>query len=114
MTPPTLQKEPTPETFALVPGHGWLIVDRVGPGEIDDYGTKPWFIGTGCGFDINRFIVYEQNEQDALETAEEHWSDRIGRNSEVRILTVAERVAVGAPQGGSDALLADGERIHYS
>ena len=50
------------ETFALVKGFGWMTVDRIGG---DKSWGKPWFIGVGMGFDIDRILVYASNETDA-------------------------------------------------
>lgn len=52
------------ETFALVRGEGWFIVDREAGSPRDG---KPWFIGVGAGFDILRLLVYADNETDAEE-----------------------------------------------
>ena len=93
----------------------------------------PWFIGTGIGFDINRILVYERGEQDAVEAAEEKWPERMGtkvpkrseesgdffakghewRSKEIRICQIAERVEKGHPLIGGDAKLTTGEVIRY-
>lgn len=122
------------ETFALVPKHGWFVVDRVSGTPSDG---RPYFIGPGIGFDINRLLVYARNESDAAEVAEEKWPDRMGTKvskrdeddagdvfyhssgrvyapKEVRILTVASRVEKGTPELGSEAVLKSGETIRYT
>ncbi len=132
-----MAKKKKTETFALVPGHGWFVVDRI-TGYPDD--GKPWFIGTGIGYDINRLVVFARTEGDAEEIAEEKWPDRMGdrvsrrdeeevedsgqstffaKNSmwtykESRIFTVAKRIEKGRPLGGSDAALRSGEVIRYT
>jgi hypothetical protein len=126
------------KTFALVPGHGWLVVDRVAG---HDYDGRPWFIGVGMGFDIGRILVYASNEGDAEEIAEEKWPERMGTkiarkdeeeaeesgrgtffskghmwfsSEDIRIFTVAARVEKGVSMIGGDAKLTTGEVIRYT
>jgi hypothetical protein len=126
------------DTYALVRGHGWFVVDRVA-GRPDD--GKPWFIGVGMGYDIGRLLVYAGDEGDAEEIAEEKWPDRIGSkiarkdeeeaeesgrstffskghmwytDEDIRIFTVAQRVEKGVSKGGGDAQLTTGEMIRYT
>jgi hypothetical protein len=101
------------DAFALLPGRdgGWMIVDK-SLGEPGD-GTA-WFIGVGTGFDILRLLVHDaDNEQDALEAAEEEWPDRVSEDSEIRFLVRPERVAKGTADNG-DAVLEDGEKVRYT
>lgn len=125
------------ETFALIRGEGWFLVDREAG---SDYDGKPWFIGVGAGFDILRLLVYAGNETDAEEIAEEEWPDRMGSklspeeaeeaeeegryvfysdgdayvSRETRIFAVAKRVEKGVPDKyGREAKLTTGETIEY-
>ena len=127
------------DTFALVKGFGWFVVDKVGGDK--SYG-KPWFIGIGQGFDISRLLVFASNESDAEEIAEERWphlmgtripkreedeSEESGRSTffsknalwysveDVRIFKVASRVERGVPdQAGRKATLSTGEVVEYT
>jgi len=122
-------------TFARIP-HGWYVIDKVAGTPHDG---RPWFIGTGIGFDINRLLVYARNESDAEEIAEEKWPDLVGdrvdrRNEaeaeesgqstffskgrmytykESRIFTAASHVEKGVADG-SEAILKSGKTIRYA
>ncbi len=113
-------------------------MDRTAGNEHDG---EPWFIGSGAGFDVNRFLVYANNEGDAEEIVEERWPDRWGDRipkkeeaeaeesglgtffsrgrvwytpEDVRIFVVATRVVKGTPVGASEAKLSTGEVIRYT
>ena len=125
------------QKFALVPGHGWLVIDHVVGTPRDG---RPWFIGIGQGFDVSRFLVYANGSSDAEEILEEKFPDRLGeklsraearkaeengegvfysgphtyRYREVRINRVAKQVRHGAIQLGSEAKLKSGKTIRYT
>ena len=126
------------KTFALVRGHGWFVVDKIAG---HDYDGQPWFIAPGMGFDVGRLLVYADSADYAMEIAEEKWPERVGdriprkeeeeaeasgrgtffskghmwySSEEIRILTVAQRVAKGVPDVGSEATLTTGEKIRYT
>lgn len=58
-------------TLALVRGT-WYTVWKV-HGKSEDGYNKPYFIGLGLGFDIQRFLVWASNESDASDIAENTW-----------------------------------------
>lgn len=59
------------ETLALVNGE-WFYVNHV-RGKSDDGFNKPYFIGTGNGYDITRFLIWARNQEEAVDIAENTW-----------------------------------------
>jgi hypothetical protein len=125
------------DTYALVKGHGWFVVDRVGG---KPYDGSPWFIAPGMGFDVGRLLVYASDPTSAEEIAEEKWPDRMGSkiarkdeeeaeesgrstffskgymwysDEDIRIFQVAQRVEKGVSKGAGQAQLTTGEVIDY-
>jgi len=127
------------EVFALVPDHGWMMVDEVVGNE--SHG-EPWFIGVGRGFDVFRLLVYASDETSAEEVAEEEFPEVMGqeasdeeideaesegrdwfcskdkrwiREEDIRIFTEPERVERGVVEHGKAKLKTwPGEVVEYT
>jgi len=102
-----MTKDEKEETFALVRGEGWIIIDHVHGDEGDG---DPYLVGVSQGFDMGRILVYAYDEGSAEEIAEQEFPESMGSEpddeeeleeaeSEGRIFYAKDKVWIADEEG---------------